>query len=280
MGKEPIVHTTERRRSVSKPSDEVAGDPSEESSHPTSHLPEITLATDRLPSKGIPYPDDAEISYRTFSYGEIKKISESKLNVKDRFNMVLKGIKTSFPKEELTLNDFFYIGMLRKISSISSTKLVAEYTCGKCRGKGKHIFQLTDIEFQDIEAPKLPVKASLSFGEVKMTPLTIGDFYSMLEMKRGDDDVAATALQVRNMEYKKAYKALYNMSIEDARIVNEIDKVLDHGVLPFKFECGIKNELDERCKSKITIRVDKEDTLIMPFREHEESPRDRISFGD
>ena len=59
-----------------------------------------------LPSQFTPYKllvKNPEIQYKPYKYGEIKKMNQSKMSVKQLFKEVLNGIICNFDKELLTL---------------------------------------------------------------------------------------------------------------------------------------------------------------------------------
>ena len=132
----------------------------------TRFLPEINLKVKELPSKSLPYPDNCEIKYRPYAYGEVKKISQSSMSMKEVYRTLLDGVECSnFDKFDLTLPDALFIGVLRKISTLGVTDVYIPYKCTKCNGTGKHIIKTDNLEFLDLEIPDLPVVAQLTNGE-------------------------------------------------------------------------------------------------------------------
>jgi len=250
-------------------------------------LPTINLATTKaLPSKFILYPKDASIKYRPYSFGEIKSISQSKMTITEQLEKVLSGVECNFDKKRLTLSDLLYLGLLRKISTLGTTKFIINYVCGECRSQIRRTISSDDLEFKDLEIPDFPVIADLSIGEYHFNPLTVEDFYRLHELGKSQDTIAALAMQCSNKSFEEAYKAFYNCTnMNDAQLLNEVDKVLDHGLKPITVKCT--NSADGKtcgCSHENVIALDgdggKSELILTPFRESEGSSRNRIRFGN
>ena len=129
-------------------------------------LPEVKMKVNGLPSRGIPYPNGASIKHRPFTFGEIKKISQSKLDTKEKFEFILSGIDCSFDKLDLTLPDFMYIGLLRKISTLGTTEGILVVKCPKCNKEHNERLEIgsakSKIDFHDMKAPALPIIIEMS----------------------------------------------------------------------------------------------------------------------
>ena len=273
------THATAARQAASKSN--AIQSPAQKAGN---YLPEVSIELDTLPSRSIPYPENSKVKYRPFAFGEVKKLSESKnLSIRDRFKEVLNGIETvGFNKGDLTLFDFLYIGLLRKISTLGSRELTAQFQCGKCHQKGSHKFTLDQIEFNDMKAPALPISVDMWGRQgVEFSPPTVRDFVELAESGKHRDDVAMIASAVKNIPFEEAYALVYNSTADDVEALREIDEYLEHDVKPMEFVCGqvTDKELGTRCDNKIKIEVSEEDTLIMPFRRDKQPTSSRLRFG-
>ena len=97
------------------------------------------ISVKRLPSNFLSYPDDVKISYKTYRWGDVKKISNTKYEEKTLIPFISLGIKVSsvaepeFQINDLTLSDFLYIGLLRKICTFGTEKFQLATACTKCK---------------------------------------------------------------------------------------------------------------------------------------------------
>jgi hypothetical protein len=238
----------------------------------TAFIPEVTLSLPQLPSRGIAYPKDAWIKYRAYSFGEIKKVNQERLNEKQTLEFMLSGVECSFDKKDITLADGLYIGLLRKISTLGTPKMVVQYTCVKCASHEKHVRD-TDFEFDDIKAPELPIKVDIKGQEYAFAPATLGKYFELCDEGKQKDDVALMAKQCTNHAYEDVYKMIYGLSVEDGIVMNEVDNYLYHGVKATQIQCS-------KCKFTQTIELDGGQALLIPFRVSEESAKSRIRFGN
>jgi hypothetical protein len=204
-----------------------------------------------LPSKGLAYPENYNITYRPFTYGEVKQYSTSNISLQDRVKQLMEGINANFDKYSITLMDFLFIILLRRISTLGSTNLKLTYFCNGCREENTETIKLNNIEFKDLEVKKLPLVLKINEDErYEFTPLTVGDYIQLLDMKKDNDDIAVMAKQMRNMKYEDAYRVIANEYRPDViEIYSEIDKKLNHGVKPVKFKC-------KKCQFENEVNLD------------------------
>ena len=236
-------------------------------------LPQISLDdVEQIPSKFLTYPEKSTIKYRPYSYGEVKKISQSKHSKKDEFNVILEGIECSFDKMDLTVSDLLYLGLLRKISTLGTTKVEAKYDCSGCEKVVGKTFQLTDLNLKELEVPELPVVVDLDSGEFEFTPLTVKDCFDLIDKDKVSDHISLLATMCRNKSFEEAYEIFFNCSSPDGMILEEVDKLLIHEVEPLEAVCS--------CGAKTLIELDGGQALLLPFRESTDTPRDRVRFGN
>lgn len=238
-------------------------------------IPEVNLDLSALPSQGKAYPKGSWIKYRAYSFGEVKKVNQEKLSEKDSFEFMLSGVVCSFDKLDITVADALYIGLLRKISTLGATKMVVPFSCRKpdCGSHERPILDTSKLEFDDLAAEDLPVRAEFSFGEYHFQPLTVKRYYYLFDNgKKHTDELYCAAVQVDNREMEEAYKALYAMNADDGSVMNAVDEVLYHGLKAVRFECS-------KCKTPHEVELDGGQALLIPFREQQQSPKARIHFG-
>lgn len=242
------------------------------------NLPKIDIDVKTLPSKSISYPLMTAIKYRPFTYGELKELSQSKLSISDRIEFILRGIEGNFDKYQMTLNDFIFIGLLRRLSSISTNSFSIEYICDSCGKKNKFNFDISKLEFYDVEIPEVPINVTIKGKKLKFSFLTVQNYIDLYNKGKHTDNIAALAMMCKNVEFDEIYDLLYNLTdSEDCKCIEEIDKMLAHGVKPLKTICSNKS-----CKHKAQINIDSEEGsyLILPFREQEINIRERFTFGN
>lgn len=242
-------------------------------------MPQIKVMAVDLPSKGIAYPEGAWITHRPYMFGEVKQISQSKLTDESSYDYILEGVEASFDKYELTVPDALYVGLLRKISTLGTSEIIARYdNCGKCGKAGHIVFKTTDIEFEDMNIPKLPIVVDMAMGEVHFSPMTVRQYLKMLKGKE-QDEVALYAVQAINLNYKEAYQAFFQASPEDAQTLLEVDKLLFHSIKPLTKKCGNLIAADNICGNPIKIELDGGQALLLPFRRDQGATKTKIRFG-
>lgn len=243
-----------------------------------SNIVQISISVAELPSKGISYPEKSHIQYRPYTFGEIKKVSQSKLDVKTSFKFILEGIETPFDIMDLTVGDFFYLGLLRRLSTLGSDKIILPYKCNGCGKVSKHIIETNSIGFDDMEAPLLPVQADFGERELEFNPLTLRGLFELIDLNKHDDEIALLAKQCSNIEFEEMYNFIDKAGPDDTALIQEVDKILYHSVSDVVFNC--KETIDDKvCGRKNTIELDGGQALIMPFREGEKPIRSKIHFG-
>jgi hypothetical protein len=236
-------------------------------------LPEVQIISD-MPSGGIGYPEGYVIKYRPYTWGEIKKVSQSKIDSAESLNFVLKGIETSFPIEDLTFNDFLYVAFLRKVSTFGESKFSAEVKCDECGNIFSVPFTTSHLEFNELKAPELPVVAPLGKHEMEFYPITIGGFQSLLRKNLGEDPIAILASSCADMEFDEVYSILENLPPFELEIIKDIDYYLNHGLKPLELKCS-----DPACGAPIELRLDSGEQLIKPFRGDSDDVKRRVRFG-
>lgn len=255
-------------------------------------LPIMDITLSDLPSKGLPYPDDLKISYRTYTWGDVQQVSTSIRNsYHDYLRFALLGVKaissSPFSVLDLTLSDAIYICMLRKINSMGGLKIELEFPCQnpKCEHTIKKVFTQNDIEFLDIKASALPASVTLSNEKTyTFMPLTVGKFFDLIEgklivanKKKEEllkDKIALLSAMVVNHKFQDVYSDFIKITdMYDAEDIEEIDKLLHSDIKPLKTKC-------DKCSTEQYIVLEGKEHLLKPFRDGERNNRRRVQFGN
>ena len=230
-----------------------------------------------LPSKFIPYPDNVKIYYRPYTYKDLDDFNDSNVDLLARLRFILEGIKTrGMPKEDITLGDFLFIALYRRISSLGTTRF--QIKIERPDFVTTVSFSFENIEFEDLQAPMLPVVAEVSGVECHFRPLTIGQFLELLakEIMPGHKDYerACLAAQMCNADFSTAYNLVNNAVGQDLVILNEVDKLLYHSTLPLNVSYNYKGEIIHE-----KVALDDPMTLIFPYCGPDDLKRNPIRFG-
>lgn len=229
-----------------------------------------------LPSNMIPYPEGAEISYRSYGFGEIKNISQSELSELDFVDIVMNGIYTNFDKKTITFYDFLYIAILRKLFTIGNSKAELVYICPHCEKRvSSEIDMAEDIDFEYLKTEELPISTVLDDGNVyEFHPFTIEDYKWLVRNNKFKDYVAVISLCCKNREYKETYKYIMeNSTISDGETLLEVEHYLSHDMKRVEKYCP-------KCKSRNNLDVSGRDVLIRPFHKRAGSTKHKIWFGN
>ena len=149
---------------------------------PLKHIP-----MDKLPSKGLPYPQDAKIEYRTYTFGETKMESASSGSAVRAVKRALNCIKTTgMSRDKITILDLFYLGVLIKMSSEGASEFTMPYICWNCGDENEHKFSQGDLDFKDIDpsVESLPMKVEMKDGKIlEFSPMTAKQYIDLYSGK-------------------------------------------------------------------------------------------------
>jgi len=243
---------------------------------PNQNLPDSQIKVEKLPSKGLSYPEGVEIHYQPYTFGEVKAFSQSKgkMSAAHSMDRVLKGIHVAgMDKTELTFFDFLYISLLRRLSTMNAIEFKLGVGCPACGSAVTHTFSWEGLVFEDIPAPKLPIIVSLcGKTDVRFKPLTVGQYQELSRRQLDDDSVAIAAIQ-SSLPFDEAMQLFADAVGDDAALLDEIDRLLYHDLKPAAVACG-------NCEHKFSAALDDEASLISPFRKSNSASGARIRFGD
>lgn len=250
---------------VSKTQEEVAG-----------KKMQYHLVTE-LPSKFLPYAD-AKILITPYSWAEQKALASSK-GLSDLVRIVSGGIDSSIPVDSLTDGDFLYLALLRRIYSVVSVnedRFIGTATCPHCKKQTKGTFTVKDIEFDEIEAPKLPVVVKAGGATYSFMPPRVSDFIE--ELKSEDIETLETRMIARALQgYSKeeAEKIISTVDARTGKLFDKVASILAHSFKPLKTKC-------EHCKKDLVFNIDPagRGVVIEPFPSDGDDAEYTILFGE
>lgn len=256
-------------------------------------LPEMVVDAEKLPSRGLGYPEGSKIFYRSYTFGEIKKASATNdLDLLQLIELVMSGIRVEqFDKFSMSFIDMLYVGLLRRVSSQGDLRYEIPYHCEKCGKVNKAVFGSNDIDFEEISKDCQSVPLEFELGE-KTVQMTYPTVQMMMDVKKGTkkgkgvkDSLAISASTIINMKFEDAYNLLSNLvNNDDIETLEEVDELLYHGIKPIESVC--KNKVTDEstgnenyCSHTNHVSIEGKELLIRPFREGERPKRDKIRFS-
>lgn len=248
-------------------------------------LAKHTLDAKKLPSRGVGYPEGMTFSFYSYAWGEIKAFSITKMDYPTSIKKVMAGITPSveFDMKKIFLVDAFYLGIARRLASLSAMQAEMPYQCRSCESINKVVFTQKDIIFNDLseEVQKLPISATIEGKEILLRPMVLETFYELHEGKYksairsdGIDEIAINASWVTNMSFKEAYDLFYMLDKEeDTDVLHEIETLFKMDMKPLEHKCP-----NPKCGKENTVKVAGRESFIMPFRSGNGDVRRRISL--
>lgn len=209
-------------------------------------LTRARINVNKLPSNFMIYPENSKVSYEPYSYGEIKIFNQSRLTLKESYDFILKGIFTAgFDKENLTLGDFLYLSLMRKIVSYGDSDIMVTYECEGCNKLSRRVVKSSQLDIQDLKVPKLPIIVSLSNGvELHFKPITVKKYLELVDIYGAGDKIDPIAYLTKcccNLEFKNAYDIINSVSeVDDVEILDRVDEMIYHNIKSVSVKC--KNE--------------------------------------
>lgn len=267
-------------------------------------IPEYEIK--ELPSRFIPYPEGIKIYAKPHNFGSSLNIELVGKNNISTMSETLEGVRVEgMAKNLLTPQDILFLGIYRNLLSSKHDKIDLRSYCPNCLNENHHVRTLKELKFrtiEDFDKSVYPVEVDFDDYTMWFEFLTFKDFDFCLKKYRGHK-LTQLALQVKKVIIKESGETLekpeyrfradresstkliedyitrvkdmlYTLVDEDKDALEEVISLLeDYGLKPIDVECQ-----DERCKKTYPINLDSEGVLVMPFRESEKSPRDRIKL--
>ena len=269
-----------------------------------------------LPSRCLPYPKGAAIFYRPYNFDELNTFSDSLMSKSERTKFVMQGILCKgVDPGDLTVADFLYLGLLRKVSVFQTGKFTVTFPPDPRTGRKAHTetVNIADIGVEDLQVPALPAAIDVCGKEMLFSPLTVSRMGQLLDKLDDEADEeyeeAKTAaaeqgdVDVDEIEYPEprnptsselmAYQCV-NMEPEEAlpliikggvgitlAALQQLDDLFKHKVSPVTATWKQKPDAEGEPEKEYTETVEIQDptALVWPFRGSEDYGRDAIRFG-
>jgi hypothetical protein len=199
-----------------------------------------------LPSRFLAYPPNSFVKYRPYFFKEVKDHDFSKnLTYREEVDFVLEGIYTNFNKYDLTLSDYLFLNLLRRISNTGDYDISVRYMCNTCGNKVTSIFKSNEIEIDYLKIPKLPIVVKFSSGkEYEFKPLTIGKYIEFIEGEPKDKTISILSRCCVNSSYEEIFEFISNLSdTVDFALIEYLDRQIYHSVKPMILKCTHKNKI-------------------------------------
>jgi len=245
---------------------------------------ETKIVEKNLPSGNLPYPDKTEVFYSPYTFLEIKRVSKSTVTTAELFKMVLSGIEVrvggvAVDNTCLTVSDFLYLALMRKLASFGGNEFTAYISCENCGEDLVKKFKITDLDFIDLATPAFPVNVKLQGQAFSFSPTTVREYlsldsYTEIDGEEVDREILEFAIQVENREVEDAYRILGKCTSQELETLRKVDSYLIHSLKDIPCSCTA-----EDCGYTNQIELDAEGVLIVPFREKSDAATDGISFG-
>ena len=262
----------------------------------------------KIPSKWLPYPKGMEIYYHPYTHGDLIAFNQTDSNGRpvmdaaQQMDFVMSGIETGgvpFDKWELSYRDFLFVSLLRRLSTFDTNQFIMAYKCRTCGVENQAIFDLGRVDILDVEVPALPIVYTTTSGtELHFSLLTVGSYLKLFKAGSLKDEILVLAEMVSNIPDKEmAQKILYEARGEGAQDISalvEINSMLLTGVAPMDHTCQSCSRFNEGEVEKSKEKPGYEplyrdpvnrlgfydpEVVVYPFREADDSFRDRIRFG-
>ena len=242
------------------------------------YIEDMSIKAVDLPSSGLCYPLNTTITYRLYSFGELKYLStkvlteENVLEISSYIDMCLQGIQISsnIDKYELCYYDFTYISLLRKFPSLAkdlSEAYSISSICTHCSTKNLTELTIFDLKFNSLEDVKDLTIVDNS-TTLKFKPLTIKRYLETLTLAvenktiNLDMEILFLAACLDNSEtILHNYQYIFNITSKAIiKKMFELDTKLNLSLQPQDIECNT-------CKKFYSIKLDSpnaEYSLVFP----------------
>lgn len=209
-----------------------------------------------LPSGGKFYPKGWTIQYRGYTFGEMMKFAQFTGGNDKIVEMVLEGIKASFPVENLTTPDFLFIGLSRRLASTEDATFTIKFACPKCDSTVSVLAKGSSLDFFDLEVSTRPLMETKQ-GTIRLRPLTIGDMKFLRAQGKESSNISIWARLSDIEPFESAEKVIYNLTAEEGKLLQELDTTLFHGVKPLQGTCS--------CGEVTDVDLEGGDVIVRPF---------------
>lgn len=206
-------------------------------------LDNFTDITNKIPSKGLVYPEKTEIGVRTLKGKDEKLMAEISANNFDvKFTQVLKNVMTGIDPAKLTLGDRMYLALWQTINSYSKD-FSFEFECPDCWKKSLYTVDLSTLD--NIELPKdfkepYQVKLPKAGTTLNLRLLRASDLIKVDELIKANQNVWLYRYALSIVNDKTVWdnlELLENMDVADIAVIRAFHDKFNHGP---KMETGYK----------------------------------------
>ena len=232
-----------------------------------------------LPSEFKPYPKNAEIWYRTYTFDEIDSFNNyGSMSALERLEFIASAVETrNMKKDDMTVQDLLYAGLLNKLSTFG-TRTFSVHIRHDDNSEHTVTYNLNDLYFEELQAPDLPVETTIQGQLLRFMPITLAMCKKLGDKMPDDGKLSAgdaLAAQCVNMEFNDARLLIGGSSGNDMMVLKEIHRILSHGVQPL----DAVYTLEDGTEVRRSVGLTNPRTLVYPFREQGISFGNAIRFG-
>lgn len=250
----------------------------EESNFNDSGFKSVQINVTDLPSKFLPYPSDAVIKYRPYYFEEIMNHDQSKnLTYREEVDYVLSGVYTNFNKYDLTLSDYLYINLLRRMSNVGDYDIRVKYLCKGCGNISENVIKASQIDIDYLEVPKLPITVTFSSEKkYSFNPITIGSHIELVEENFKNKSVSILSKCCVNAPYEEIYEFIRTLTDPlDVALAKKVDRLVYHSLKPMDLTCSYvhkefleKDGYNIKTLNKLRVDRDGKDQLLALFNKY------------
>lgn len=236
-----------------------------------------------VPSRFLPYPKGSVITYRGYTYGELIRLNQSKLDVGGEIELILEGIRTEgFEKSELSYFDYLFVAMHRKLSTFDTNTFNLVFACDACGGDNRIEMDVMKVEFTDLSTPELPIVVDVGLDKPLMfKPLTVDSFIRLSRTELLGDQMEIFLEMIDPplppLEKEDMRKTLTDLPGRMMEVLLQVDTLLYFGVKPVEVQC--KHCSTPEVPYTMKVNIHDPGVIVEPFRGDREFVGNRIRFG-
>ena len=232
-----------------------------------------------LPSEFKPYPKDAEVWYRTYTFDEVDAFNNyPDMSALEKLEFIASAVDTrNMDKDDLTVQDLLYAGLLNKLSTFG-TRTFSVHIRHEDDSEHTLTYNLDELYFEELQTPDLPVETTVRKQTMRFMPMTLAMCRRLGDKLRDDNKLPAgdaLAAQCVNMDFNKARELIGGSTGDDMLVLKEVHRILSHGVQPLDAVYTLKNGTEVRR----SVGLNNPRTLVYPFREQGIPLGNAVRFG-
>ncbi len=228
------------------------------------------IELDSLPSKGIAYPKGTKILSRPLKVIELKHLATMTEKTADAvINDVLKGSVLGIDYGDLVVADKVFLIMWQRAQTYKDDRFGVTYVCPECGSKDKYVFDVSEIEMDDVDPDYSPEKEyDLGSAKVRIDQPRVKDVARVTAYMKDHPDadpeilgsIAYRILSVGGKEVSidEAYDFCVNLPGADFVKLNGICRKTEMSINPIvRIACG-------KCGRKVPVGVSFRSDFFLP----------------